>query len=84
MKLKVGQRQTDRHLFHLGQLPARVFIVAKILLIAHENDGNIGTKVFDFRGPFLGNVLYESRNKNTTITDSKQRLKGAVIPDWDS
>lgn len=75
MKLRVGRtdRETDRHLFHLGQLPACVFIVAKILLIAHKNDGDIGTKVFDFRGPFLWNVLYESRNKNTKITDSKHK-----------
>lgn len=59
-------RQTD--LFHLGQLPARVLIVTKILFVTHENDGDIGTKVFHFGGPFLWNVLYEKKN-------TKQRLQ---------
>lgn len=63
-------RQTDRptDLFHLGQLPARVFIVTKILFVTHKNDGDVGTEVFHFGGPFLWNVLYE--NKNT-----RQRLQ---------
>lgn len=61
-----GDRQTD--LFHLGQLPARVLIVTKILFVTHKNDGDIGTKVFHFGGPFLWNVLYEKKN-------TRQRLQ---------
>lgn len=45
------------HLFHLGQLPACVFIVSEVLLVAHKYDGDVGTEVLYFRGPFLRNVL---------------------------
>lgn len=45
------------YLFHLGQLPACVFIVAQVLLIAYEDDGNVGTEVFDLWSPLLWNVL---------------------------
>lgn len=55
--------KTHTHLFHLGQLPARVFIISKVLLVTHENDRDIGTKVFHFRRPFLWNVLYKNKNK---------------------
>lgn len=44
-------------LFHLGQLAACVFIIAQVLLVAYEDDGNIGTEVFDLGSPFLWNVL---------------------------
>lgn len=44
-------------LFHLGELPACVFIIPKVLLVAHEDDWDIGTKVLHFRCPFLRNVL---------------------------
>lgn len=55
----------NTHLFHLGQLPACVFIIPEILLVTHENDRDVGTKVFHFGGPFLGNVLYKNeRDKN--------------------
>lgn len=79
-------RQTDRnthtHLFHLGQLPACVFIISKVLLVAHKNDRDIGTKVFHFRRPFLWNVLYknknEERNKQLQLQLNKFPLQGQM------
>lgn len=51
------------HLFHLGQLPARVLVISQVLLVAHEDDGHVGAKVFDFGRPLLWNVLCEGETK---------------------
>lgn len=34
-----------------------MFIVAQILLVAHQDYGNVGAEMLDLRGPFLRNVL---------------------------
>lgn len=49
--------EAETHLFHLGQLPTCVFIISKVLLVAHKDDGDVGTEVFHFGCPFLWNVL---------------------------
>lgn len=76
-------RQTDGRtdLFHLGQLPARVLIVTKILFVTHENDGDVGAKVFHLGGPFLWNVLCENKHSRQRCQSSNTcgRLKGAGI-----
>lgn len=82
-----GERQTDRQtdLFHLGQLPARVLIVTKILFVAHEDDGDIGTEVFHFGGPFLWNVLYQKKKiEDKDYRLNTYRLEEAGTPDRDS
>lgn len=73
-----GRTDGRTHLFHLGQLPARVLIVTKILFVPHKNDGDIGTKVFHLGGPFLWNVLYEIKNsrQRSETSDTRGRLKG--------
>lgn len=63
----LNRRDRGTHLFHLGQLPACVFVVTEILLVPHKNDGDIGTEMFDFRGPFLWNVLYKIKTPELQI-----------------
>ena len=46
-----------RYLLHLGQLPACVLIVAQVFLVSYEDDGNVGTEVFDLWGPLLWDVF---------------------------
>lgn len=50
------------HLLHLGELPAGVIVVPQVLLVAHQDNGNIGTEVLHLRGPLLWNVLCGERN----------------------
>jgi hypothetical protein len=45
------------YLFHLGKLPAGVVVVAQVLLVSHEDDGNVGAEVLHLRGPLLWDVL---------------------------
>lgn len=47
------------HLLHLSQLSPCVFIVPQILLIAHEDYGNVGAEVLHLRRPLFWNVLWE-------------------------
>lgn len=46
-----------QHLLHLSQLSACVLIIAQVLLVSHQDDGNRGAEVFDLRGPLLWNVF---------------------------
>ncbi len=45
------------HLLHLEELVASVFVVAQILLVGHQDYGNVGAEMLDLRSPFLGDVL---------------------------
>lgn len=60
-----------RHLFHLGQLSACVLIVAQVFLVSHQDDGNVGTEVFDLWGPLLRNVFCEGKRTEKEGTDQK-------------
>lgn len=51
------RRASETHLLHLSQLSPCVFIVPQILLIAHEDYGNVGAEVLHLRRPLFWNVL---------------------------
>lgn len=51
------------YLLHFGQLPACVLIVAQVLLVSDQDDGNVGTEVFDLWGPLLRNVFCEGKDQ---------------------
>lgn len=45
------------YLLHLGQLFARVLIVPQVLLVPHQDDGDVGTEVLHLGRPLLGDVF---------------------------
>lgn len=47
------------HLLHLSQLSPCVLIIPQILLIAHEDYGNVGAEVLHLRRPLFWDILYE-------------------------
>ena len=53
----------SRYLLHLGQLPPRMLVVAQVLLVPHQDDGNVGAEVLHLRGPLLRNVLWKDERK---------------------
>lgn len=46
------------NLLHLSQLPAGVLVVAQVLFIPHQDDGDIRAEVFHLWSPLLWDVLY--------------------------
>ena len=57
-------KEEFRYLLHLGQLSTCVLIVTKVFLVSYQDDGNVGTEVFDFWGPLLRNVFCEGKNRS--------------------
>lgn len=53
------RRASETHLLHLSQLSPCVLIIPQILLIAHEDYGNIWAEVLHLRRPLFWNVLWE-------------------------
>ena len=45
------------YLLPLGQLPSGVVVVVQVLLVADQDDGNVGAEVFHLWGPLLRDVL---------------------------
>lgn len=45
------------YLLHLGQLSPCVLIVPQVLLVPHQDDGNIGAKVLHLRRPLLRDIF---------------------------
>jgi hypothetical protein len=43
-----------------------VGVVPEVLLVADEDDGDVGAEVTDLRGPNLGDVLFKKHTKNLT------------------
>lgn len=60
-----------RHLLHLGQFSACVLIITQVFLVSYQDDGNIGTEMFDLWGPLLWDVFCGEKkkqiNKNSHI-----------------
>lgn len=56
-----------RYLLHLGELTASVFVVAQVLLVAHQDDGDVGAKMFYLRSPFFRNVLCKEKTLASQI-----------------
>lgn len=52
-----------QYLLHLGQLPPCVFVVPQVLLVAHQDDWNIGAEVLHLRGPLLWDVFYQRKKE---------------------
>lgn len=51
------QMYQNCYLLHFGELPASVLVVSQVLLIAHQDNGNVGAEVFHLRSPLLRDVL---------------------------
>lgn len=47
----------NNYLLHFCELPAGVLVVAQVLFVPHQDDGNVGTEMFDLGSPLLGDVL---------------------------
>lgn len=45
------------YLLHLGQFSACVLVIPQVLLVPHQDDGNIGTEVLHLRCPLLGDIF---------------------------
>jgi hypothetical protein len=43
-----------------------VGIIPEVLLVADEDDGDVGAEVADLGGPNLGDVLFKKHTKNHT------------------
>ena len=54
-----GFNNSDTHLLHLGQLPARVLIVPQVFLVANQDDRDVGAEMLHFRRPFFWYVFYK-------------------------
>lgn len=77
--------KTKTDLFHFGKLTSGVFIIAQIFFIAHQDDGNIRTKVFHFRCPLFRNILYSELRERMqllatylTLTITRCSIDGGV------
>lgn len=55
--------QRLQYLLHLGQLPPCVLVVPQVLLVPHQDDGNIGTEVLHLGRPLLRNVFCPGRDE---------------------
>lgn len=51
------------YLLHLGQLSPCVLIVPQVLLVPHQDDGDIGTEVLHLRRPLLWDIFCPGRDK---------------------
>ncbi len=57
------------YLFHLDQLPARVFIIPQVLFIAHKDDGNVwGRNVLPLASISLEYSLEEAKKSEWNLT----------------
>jgi hypothetical protein len=46
-----------------------VGVVPEVLLVADEDDGDVGAEVTDLGGPNLGDVLFKKNTKSHTLFD---------------
>lgn len=60
--MKVTDPQGLSHLLHLGQLSTCVLVIPQVLLVSHEDYGNVGTEVLHLRRPFLRNIFCPGRD----------------------
>lgn len=70
------------YLFHLGQLSPRVLVVPQVLLVAHQDDRNIGTEVFHLRCPLLWDIFCPGGKRREMSRNTRVReraVEGATI-----
>lgn len=64
------------YLLHLGQLSPCVLIIPQVLLVSHQDDGDIGTEVLHLRRPLLRNIFCPGRDmlvsRDTQESDYKK------------
>lgn len=63
------------YLLHFGKLPAGVLIVAQVLFVSHQDNGDVGAKVFHLWGPLLRDVLWKRHNTWSSIWPCKLNLR---------
>lgn len=51
------KQKSKGDLFHFGQLASSVLVVTQVLLVPHEDDGNVRTEMLHFWRPLLRDVL---------------------------
>lgn len=74
------------YLLHLGQLSAGVIIVSQVLLVPHQDDGDIGTEVFHLRRPLLGDIFCRGggrrrRRRRRELNEWRWRRGGTIKRD---
>ncbi len=64
------------YLLHLGQLSPCVLIVPQVLLVPHQDDGNIGAEVLHLRRPLLRDIFCPGRDKKWAETLEREGGRG--------
>lgn len=67
------------YLLHLSQLSPCVLVVPQVLLVPHQDDGNIGTEVLHLGRPLLRDVFCPGRDTRSKLKCSRERYLGQAV-----